>query len=799
MRTTPTDYELERFRRQQDAMNKSTQAPTSNLSDNDKLMSKPLSNEQAQQEVADFKARAQARRAPGELLPVDPTPTPDSYTMMGKFAALAAGVPVYAAYQFGKQAYEMARTVGDTARGEGEYAIGPRHFETEEGKAELGARAFGMATVPMGGGPGMASGVKHSNLEFLLPKKYVKVIAKDDVSGKRINVFLKDVDDKGRFIKGVEVDKYGNEISGKGFDERQHLIDKGSVLTQKEYRMHKMYGTLEPFEEPTLAKAQEAHKLPDDTTLGAGTKETSTALRALSEGAKRNILSEIRNRQLVIDKSWRDKYTWEQFKSSPEYNEVAALAELAHKVTNNVELVPSELVQIKQLANSVLEKIPELKGTHEPEFAASYNKLRGELAQLGRADDVLLMSGDKDTATALRSMSEKFYSPLERALETGQVGKLTNYPETVRLQHQLATTLSEAKNIPYGEAVKQTEEVVNVLKNVERNKPEVLQRLRTLTYGEGPNYLPRVHGFAHHNSIKLSTLDAKTIAHELGELFTTAKRRKGYGWRDEPEQEAIADKLGDEYLNLKLGSTDVATALRGLSTQDATTKQKRPDGSLKGPGFLGTLERPDGKVLTELSVGVNLDGKEVEIPTLVPTLTKEEVRYLVNAQEGSTNIFQTPVGKRIMQKAVDHARERMKEGKSPFKEGVFKEEEKRSLTETYHDSRPPTETGKASWYGKDFHGKKMSNKQKYDMNRMTAAHRKLPFGTKVRVTDKETGKNVVVEVTDRGPYKYEGRSIDLSRAAARRLGIEKKGLADVKIEVIQKAKENPPSIRVSER
>jgi len=84
---------------------------------------------------------------------------------------------------------------------------------------------------------------------------------------------------------------------------------------------------------------------------------------------------------------------------------------------------------------------------------------------------------------------------------------------------------------------------------------------------------------------------------------------------------------------------------------------KRNDGTYKGPGFLGPLKRPDGDVSTELSVGVNLDGKEVEIPALVPGLSKEEIDHLLNDGEPTDA---------IVSKAVEHARKRMKEGRSPF-------------------------------------------------------------------------------------------------------------------------------------
>ena len=91
------------------------------------------------------------------------------------------------------------------------------------------------------------------------------------------------------------------------------------------------------------------------------------------------------------------------------------------------------------------------------------------------------------------------------------------------------------------------------------------------------------------------------------------------------------------------------------------------------------------------------------------------------------------------------------------------------------------QTGKASWYGPGFHGKKTANGEVYDQNELTAAHRTLPLGTEVEVTNIKNGKSVAVEINDRGPY-VGGRVIDLSRAAAIELGMKEKGLAAVKIE-----------------
>ena len=91
--------------------------------------------------------------------------------------------------------------------------------------------------------------------------------------------------------------------------------------------------------------------------------------------------------------------------------------------------------------------------------------------------------------------------------------------------------------------------------------------------------------------------------------------------------------------------------------------------------------------------------------------------------------------------------------------------------------------GKASWYGRDFHGGPTASGDNYDMYTFTAAHRTLPMGTVVRVTDQDNGKSVMVCVTDRGPF-VRGRVIDLSFAAAQQIDIENRGVSRVELEVI---------------
>jgi rare lipoprotein A len=91
------------------------------------------------------------------------------------------------------------------------------------------------------------------------------------------------------------------------------------------------------------------------------------------------------------------------------------------------------------------------------------------------------------------------------------------------------------------------------------------------------------------------------------------------------------------------------------------------------------------------------------------------------------------------------------------------------------------QTGRASWYGRAFHGRKTASGERFDMKALTAAHRTLPLGSYVRVSVPATSKWVVVKINDRGPY-VRGRVLDLSYAAAKVLGLQHAGTAKVNIE-----------------
>lgn len=107
------------------------------------------------------------------------------------------------------------------------------------------------------------------------------------------------------------------------------------------------------------------------------------------------------------------------------------------------------------------------------------------------------------------------------------------------------------------------------------------------------------------------------------------------------------------------------------------------------------------------------------------------------------------------------------------------------LGKTYHlieDESSYRERGNASWYGKKFNGYNTSNGERYDMYAMTGAHKTLPIPSYVRVTNLDNGKSVVVRINDRGPF-HQGRIIDLSYAAAQRIGIHQTGTGRVEVEI----------------
>jgi len=94
-----------------------------------------------------------------------------------------------------------------------------------------------------------------------------------------------------------------------------------------------------------------------------------------------------------------------------------------------------------------------------------------------------------------------------------------------------------------------------------------------------------------------------------------------------------------------------------------------------------------------------------------------------------------------------------------------------------------SESGQASYYGNEFHGRKTANGERFDQGKLTAAHRTLPFGTRLKVTNTQNGRSVQVRVNDRGPF-VKGRVIDLSSSAFKAIGNLNAGVVPVRIQVV---------------
>ena len=105
-----------------------------------------------------------------------------------------------------------------------------------------------------------------------------------------------------------------------------------------------------------------------------------------------------------------------------------------------------------------------------------------------------------------------------------------------------------------------------------------------------------------------------------------------------------------------------------------------------------------------------------------------------------------------------------------------------ATTSTLAAGRRKVEVGLASYYGRGHDGQRTASGETFDMSRMTAAHRSLPFGTRVRVTNLDNGREAVVRINDRGPFR-RGRVIDVSLAAARKLGFVGRGIARVRVTI----------------
>lgn len=147
-----------------------------------------------------------------------------------------------------------------------------------------------------------------------------------------------------------------------------------------------------------------------------------------------------------------------------------------------------------------------------------------------------------------------------------------------------------------------------------------------------------------------------------------------------------------------------------------------------------------------------------------------------------------PIEKTPIAENSDTFRPDFEKTKDNFKP-VFKDsEQKNSITQAPESQM----SGYASWYGPGFHGKKTANGERYNQNKMTAAHKILPMNTWVKVTNLENDRSAIVRINDRGPYK-KNRIIDLTRSAAEKLGFKEQGTARVSLKVLKYPKDFDPA------
>ncbi|MGB2078166.1 MAG: septal ring lytic transglycosylase RlpA family protein [Vibrio sp.] len=177
---------------------------------------------------------------------------------------------------------------------------------------------------------------------------------------------------------------------------------------------------------------------------------------------------------------------------------------------------------------------------------------------------------------------------------------------------------------------------------------------------------------------------------------------------------------------------------------------------------------------------------EVTQPTKQPTTTAKPVPKPPPGKNGS-RYSMTHDAEPANLESVDHIQDAVPHYEPLSRRGNRDYKLRGGDYKIIRDPRGFTQTGYASWYGAKFQGHETSNGEIYDIYQMTAAHKTLPLPSYVKVTNTDNGKSVIVRVNDRGPF-HDGRVIDLSYAAAYKLGVYQKGTAPVKLEYIDTSK-----------
>ena len=212
-----------------------------------------------------------------------------------------------------------------------------------------------------------------------------------------------------------------------------------------------------------------------------------------------------------------------------------------------------------------------------------------------------------------------------------------------------------------------------------------------------------------------------------------------------------------------------------------------PEGSRSATATIAPNERAETSSVPQVAPIVSYPQDKAELPSFEagsPVFIFEENRpqqivATVIAQVGDTIVAPEP--------SIAIPVERPKQSTIPFQSiaptpTIVKIETPAATSQPILEKIVSTQTGKASWYGSEG-GSKTANGERYNPNGLTAAHRTLPFGTKVRVTSLRTGKTVIVRINDRGPFRG-GRIIDVSAGAAEVIGLKSAGVGEVRIEIL---------------
>jgi rare lipoprotein A len=244
-----------------------------------------------------------------------------------------------------------------------------------------------------------------------------------------------------------------------------------------------------------------------------------------------------------------------------------------------------------------------------------------------------------------------------------------------------------------------------------------------------------------------------------------------------------------------VAKTKVPTAIVNSATVQAEIATPQTDNSRVSATTSAPTERPEVDTKPQVAPVVKYRNDRAEIPSFeagvpVYVFEDEQPRQIVAtaiAQVGETIVAPEPsIAIPVMRPAQSSVPTRSLGANAPagrpFANRSGTVEQFPTTVQPILDRVVSTQTGKASWYGSEG-GSKTANGERYDPQGLTAAHRTLPFGTKVRITSIKTGKSAIVRINDRGPFRGN-RAIDISAGAAEAIGIKNDGIGEVRIEVL---------------